>query len=80
MIAQLEKHYNAVVCARCGAAIPVSPKIADLQERRRDDMAAIPRTFVTRCRGCENEGTYTIDSIRSFEGEPHKRKARSQSA
>jgi RNase P subunit RPR2 len=77
MIAQLEKHYKAIVCARCGAAIPVSPKIARLQEERREDTAATPRTFMARCRGCENEGVYTIDSIRSFEGEPTKRKSRS---
>jgi hypothetical protein len=80
MIAQLEKHYKAIVCARCGAAIPVSPTIADLQEGLRDDMAATPRTFLARCRSCENEGVYAIDSIRRSEGEPPKRKSRSQSA
>jgi hypothetical protein len=73
MIAQ-QKLYKSIVCARCGVAIPVSLAIADLHERRLDDMAAIPRTFVARCRSCENEGTYAIDSIRSSKGEPPKRK------
>lgn len=80
MITQLEKRYKAVVCARCGAAMPVSPTIADLKEEHRDETAATPRAFIARCRSCENEGVYTIDSIRSFEGEPPKPKARSHSA
>jgi RNase P subunit RPR2 len=79
VIAQLETRYKAVVCARCGAPISVSAKITRLQEDPRDDTAATPRTFMARCRSCENEGVYTIDSIRSFEGEPTRRKSRSQS-
>jgi hypothetical protein len=76
MIAQLDKNYTAIICGRCGAAIPVSEKIAGLQEERRDDMAATPRTFMARCRSCENEGVYAIDSIRRLEGEPAERKPR----
>ena len=44
-IAQLEKYYKTIGCARCGAAIPVSPTIADLLEGRRDNTAATPRSL-----------------------------------
>jgi hypothetical protein len=74
------KSYEAIICARCGATIPVSAKIADLQDGRRDETSATPRTFMARCRSCENEGIYTIDSIRSIKGQPPKRNARSHRA
>jgi hypothetical protein len=76
MIPPLEKSYKAITCARCGAAIPLSAKMADLREGSHDDRAATPRTFHARCRSCENEGVYTIDSIRNIEGEPPNRKSR----
>ena len=56
MITQMEKRYKAVVCALGGAAMPVSPTIADLKEEHRDETAATPRAFIARCRSCENEG------------------------
>ena len=75
MIAELTKSYRGVKCRHCGAAIPVSAKVARLKDEIRDREAdkELLHSFLARCRTCESESRYTVSEVHEFSGEPHKR-------
>ena len=71
MVAELVKTYQGVLCLKCGAAIPVSKRVANLTEQ--DDG---PHSFLVRCIQCLEENRYLATDIRVFSGEPTKRRSR----
>jgi len=78
VIAEL-KSYRGVSCVRCGQAIPVSEKVADLEhEMTRGEVNV--HAFTVRCKVCEWESVYVINDIRNFDGEPTKRRRRARAA
>jgi len=71
MVAKFVKTYRGVLCLKCGAAIPVSERVASLTEE--DDGL---HTFLCRCIQCEEENRYLTTDIRVFSGEPIKSRSR----
>jgi len=69
MVAELVKTYQSVLCLKCGAAIPVSKRVANLTEQ--DDG---PHSFLVRCIQCLEENRYLATDIRVFSGEPTNRR------
>jgi len=72
MIAELES-YRAVFCACCNEPIPISAKIASIQDEVEHERTNAPRAFIARCKLCEYERVYTMDEITEVEGEPRRR-------
>ena|SRR5215469_4833916 len=65
--AQLTKGYRGVSCVRCGQPIPVSPKIASLQDEIESGENNAPHAFAARCKLCEYEDVYSISAVKNFE-------------
>lgn len=80
MIAERTNTYRAVVCRRCNRPIPVSAKVASLQDEFEFNETDVPGAFVARCKVCEHESVYAITSVQSFEGQPQKRTSRARAA
>jgi len=73
MIAELKINYRGVLCNRCNEPIPVPSKVISLQDEIEHRKTGTRGAFTVRCRLCEYEGVYSIQDIRSFDGEPRLR-------
>ena len=80
MIAELAKSYRAVLCVRCNEPIPISAKVASLQDEIEHQETNAPHAFVARCKLCEYERVYAITDIRRLDGEPRRRMSRTRAA
>jgi hypothetical protein len=80
MIAELIRKYRGVLCSRCREPIPVSGKVASLQDEREYREMQTPLAFTLRCRICEEEGVYAMRDIQKFDGEPRARISRARAA
>jgi hypothetical protein len=80
MIAELRKNYHGVLCNRCREPIPVSVKIARLQDKPDLADAQAEHAFTLRCRACVEEGVYAVSEIWEFEGEPRARISQARAA
>jgi hypothetical protein len=80
MIAELIRSYRGVLCSRCRQPIPVSAKIASLQDEHEHRETQAPHAFTLRCRFCEEEGIYAIGDVRILDGEPRLRVLRARAA
>jgi hypothetical protein len=80
MIAELTKTYCAVLCSRCNEPIPVSTRVASLQDEIEHREANVPHTFACRCKPCEYESVYAISDVQRFDGEPRGRVKKTRAA
>lgn len=80
MIAEMIKSYSAVLCSRCNEPIPVSSRVASIQNDIEHNDKNAPHSFVARCKLCEYESIYAVDAVKVFEGQPRKRGGRTRAA
>jgi hypothetical protein len=80
MIAELAKTYRGVSCVRCREPIPVSAKVASLEDELEYKETNTIRTFAVRCRLCEQENIYSVADLEIFEGAPRDRILKTRAA
>src|ERR1700722_13198529 len=73
MFPELMKNYRGVLCIRCKEPIPISAKVASLQDELESKKANLTHTFMADCALCEYDNLYAITDGQPFEGEPRKR-------
>jgi len=74
------KSYRGVLCSSCKEPIRVSARVIQVENEIAHDATNVPYSFAVRCKACEHEGVYTMDDVRTFEGEPRARRVRACSA
>jgi hypothetical protein len=65
--------YRGVSCMRCGESIPVSARVASLQDEIAQGVENAPHAFAARCQMCEQESVYEMKDLQRFDGEPRIR-------
>lgn len=80
MIAEIAKSYSGVLCSRCNEPIAVSSRVASIQNDIEHNDTNVPHSFVARCKLCEYESVYAVDTIKTFEGQPRKRGDKTRAA
>jgi hypothetical protein len=84
MIQEAEKrHYRGVLCLFCRQPIPLSTKLANLEDANQDigpDSAQerLSRVISVRCGDCQKEAPYRVSEFADFEGTPKQKGSRNR--